>query len=416
MPTYLEYLVMGLGVLFAIYSIYLGSLSLAGGWTLWKTKRRDEAEVMSASLPFVSVLVAAKNEANVVPRLVRSLEALLYEASRIEFIIVEDGSTDETYRRLCENTRGDPRFRILHVDNSLGKAGALNQGLPTSRGELIFLLDADCVPQPDLLLKAAAEYRKGHNVMVGYFKIINARQNILTRLAVFEELLWHVMNVGRNRLGLSAPVTGCCTVISRAAFIEAGFMFHAHLAEDAELGLRLLKKGYPGYHLNCYVLQETPSTITALVGQRLRWYRGYLDAVIRNSDVFAHTDFRKAVDSILNFSTPFFALFTMLSLVLSIVSIPQAASSLTLFAFVAGFVGANLASLLLMGLGLALVSGNDPEEMVKLTPLVYLYTALISVTSVVAVFQWLFRWQGSWTKTVKSGYADVPLLEPIPAA
>jgi cellulose synthase/poly-beta-1,6-N-acetylglucosamine synthase-like glycosyltransferase len=274
-------------------------------------------------------------------------------------------------------------------------------------------MDADCSPQPDLLLKAVSQYRKGRHVLVGYFRIINANQNLLTKLSVFEEMLWHVMNVGRNRLNLSAPVTGCCTVISREAFQKAGFSFRPHLAEDAELGLRLLKEGYPAYHLSSFVLQETPNNVLALVTQRLRWYRGYLDAMIRNSDVFAHTGFTKAVDSILNFSTPFFALFTMLSWILSVISLPQAASSFTLLAFIAGFLGVNILSLLLTGVGLAVISGQDTGEMIKLAPLVYIYTTLLSIASVLAIFQMVLGRRGVWTKTYRTGYVDAPKLQSL---
>jgi len=400
--------VLGLGILFSVYSAYLGTLFVVGGYSIWRRRSMEESADVSSSLPTVSVVVAVKDEASVAARLLRGLRGLAYDQSKLEFILVEDGSSDGTLEGMRRLVEGDPRFRLLHIQNREGKAGALNQGLAVSTGELIFLMDADCVPQPDLLLKAVAQYRRGRDVLVGYFKIINASQNILTRLSVFEELLWHVMNVGRNVLKLSVPVSGCCTVISRKAFSEAGFGFNPHLAEDAELGLRLLKAGHPGYHMAAYVWQEAPSGLPSLVSQRLRWYRGYLDAMLRNTDVFTHTDFKKALDSMLNFSTPFFALFTMFSWILSIASIPQTASSLTLLVFVVGFLGANLASVLLLGMGLAVVAGQDAAEMVKLSPLVYVYTTLLSFASVLAIFQLLLHRRGAWTKTPRSGYVDVP--------
>jgi cellulose synthase/poly-beta-1,6-N-acetylglucosamine synthase-like glycosyltransferase len=408
LATPFEFLVTALGIAFAIYSVYLGTLFIAGGYSIWRGRVREVAAEVSTSLPLVSVLVAVRDEAKVAARLVNSLKGLSYEPTKIEFVVVEDGSTDGTFDRLRRLTRDDGRFRLLHVENSLGKAGALNQGLLMARGDLIFLMDADCTPQSDLLLKAVSQYRKGRHVLVGYFKIINSGQNLLTRLSVFEEMLWHVMNVGRNRLNLSAPVTGCCTVISREAFLKAGFSFRPHLAEDAELGLRLLKEGYPAYHLNSYVWQEAPSQVAALVTQRLRWYRGYLDAMIRNSDIFAYTGFANALDSVLNFSTPFFALFTTISWILSIASLPQAASSFTLLAFVAGFLGANIVSLLLLGVGLAVISGQDVGEMAKLAPLVYVYTTLLSIASLLAIFQLVLRRRGVWTKTSRTGYVDAP--------
>jgi cellulose synthase/poly-beta-1,6-N-acetylglucosamine synthase-like glycosyltransferase len=406
---------MALGTLFTLYSVYWGTVLISGGYVLWKGRKTAPSGDSYGELPFVSVLVAARNEASVASRLIGSLKSLTYDPSKVEFIIVEDNSTDGTFERLRDSVKGDGRFRVLHIDNSSGKPGALNEGLRLARGDLIFVMDADCVPEQDILLKAARARSEGKHVLVGYFRIVNSSQNLLTRLAVFEELLWRVMSAGRTRLGLSVPMSGCCTVVSREALLKVGYEFKANLTEDAELGMRLLKAGYPGYYLDSFVWQEAPSTLGTLVKQRIRWYRGYLETALAHYDVFRYAQLKKALDSMLMLSTPFFALLTFLSYIFSVASLPQTASSLTLLLFVVGFLGMNLLSLLVLNLGLALIWGHSASQMVRFTPLVYLYTTLISITSVVAIFQMLMKRKQGWTKTERSGYVDVPMMAEISA-
>ena len=61
LTTSLELLVTGLGLLFAVYSGYLGTLFIAGGYSVWRGRHEGEAAVLSSTLPVLSVLVAVKN-------------------------------------------------------------------------------------------------------------------------------------------------------------------------------------------------------------------------------------------------------------------------------------------------------------------------------------------------------------------
>jgi len=116
-------------------------------------------------------------------------------------------------------------------------------------------------------------------------------------------------------------------------------------------------------------------------------------------------------------STPFFALLTFVSYIFSALSLPQTASSLTLLLFVVGFLGMNLASLFVLNVGLALISGYNTMHMARFTPLVYVYTTLLSITSVLAIFQLVLRRKGArWTKTERSGYVDQPSLSALAGA
>ncbi|MDQ1585206.1 MAG: hypothetical protein QOH80_571, partial [Actinomycetota bacterium] len=112
-----------------------------------------EAEVNLEYRPNVSILVACHNEGLVAESLVRGLAALHYPRSRLEVILVDDGSTDETGDLLDRLTAGERHMRVLHREpgSGGGKSGALNDAAELARGEIIVIFDADHIPRRNVI-------------------------------------------------------------------------------------------------------------------------------------------------------------------------------------------------------------------------------------------------------------------------
>src|SRR5690606_25527355 len=108
------------------------------------------------ALPSVSVLVPAHNEEAVVGHAVRSMLAMDYPD--FEVIVIDDGSTDDTVGALAP-LAADRRLRLVRKVVNEGKAMALNDALPLSRGEIVLILDADAEPAPDLLRRIVPRFR-----------------------------------------------------------------------------------------------------------------------------------------------------------------------------------------------------------------------------------------------------------------
>ncbi len=405
----LPLLMVVLGAVFTVYTVYWGGVLIVGGYTLWKGWRGipDEYKHQNVKdLPKISLIVPVKNEAKVIGRLVEGFKMAKYPKDKLELIFVEDGSTDGTYELLLRYRELDPRIKVVHLrENKEGKPKALNEGLKYATGELLALMDADCVPEPDLFLKAAYEHRRGKKVLVGHYKVINAGESFLTKLSVFEEFLWRFMSIGRTRLGLSVPLTGSFSFVDRELVLKAGG-WKPCLAEDVELGVRLLKMGFKGYFLDGFVWLETPRSMHALVKQRIRWYRGYMETALKHLDLLTKVPRKLALDNLLMLSTPFFAILTLFSYALMALSLPKIASGIFLVLFVAGFIGMNLLSLLLLNIGILLIVGNEAHGLVKISPFVYVYTTLLALSSLLAFIQMAFKAKPVWTKTEKSGWVD----------
>lgn len=99
-------------------------------------------DAASDSLPFVSVVIAAHDEAATLPDKIASLDALDWPRERLEAVIVSDGSTDATAAILDAAARTRPWLRPLRCARPEGKPTALNRGVEAARGEVLVFMDA----------------------------------------------------------------------------------------------------------------------------------------------------------------------------------------------------------------------------------------------------------------------------------
>lgn len=105
---------------------------------------------ITEALPLVSIVVPVYNAERYLADLLECISGQTYSA--LEVIIVDDGSTDSSFR-ICENwARSDDRFRVLRQPN-LGAGVARNTGMSLARGEYVICMDADDLISPDMIEK-----------------------------------------------------------------------------------------------------------------------------------------------------------------------------------------------------------------------------------------------------------------------
>ncbi len=131
----------------------LGLGSLAAGLQA-RRRRRNLARLAAAGSPLVSVVVPAHNAAGTLESAVASLQRQSYD--RLEVLIVDDASSDDTAvlaQRLAER---DPRLRLLRSERQLGAARARNLGLAAAKGAYLTFQDADDRSTPDRIERQLA--------------------------------------------------------------------------------------------------------------------------------------------------------------------------------------------------------------------------------------------------------------------
>jgi len=208
-----------------------------------------------AELPFVTIQLPIYNEQFVIDRLLDACCRLDYPRDRFEIQLLDD-STDETVQvaeamvaRFAAGTQGlEPQpVYYLHRTNRYGfKAGALEEGLKTAKGELIAIFDADFVPPPTWLRQVVHHFAEpGVGMVQTRWTHLNRNYSFLTQVeAILLDGHFVLEHGGRSRAGVFFNFNGTAGMWRRQAIDEAGGWEHDTLTEDTDLSYRAQLKGW----------------------------------------------------------------------------------------------------------------------------------------------------------------------------
>jgi cellulose synthase/poly-beta-1,6-N-acetylglucosamine synthase-like glycosyltransferase/spore germination protein YaaH/peptidoglycan/xylan/chitin deacetylase (PgdA/CDA1 family) len=241
-------------------------------------------------LPSVAVLVPAYNEEKVIVRTIRSTLTSNYPNLRV--IVIDDGSSDRTLevaRAAFALEAASGRVLILTKANS-GKADALNFGLEHLRGEEIFVgIDADTVIARDAISRLIPHFLNPKvGAVAGNAKVGN-RIILWTRWQALEYLTSQKFERrALNTMGAVSVVPGAIGAWRVSAVREAGGFHTDTVAEDADLTMALLQRGYRvEYEDLALAYTEAPVNARGLMRQRFRWSFGILQSVWKHRGAFA---------------------------------------------------------------------------------------------------------------------------------
>jgi cellulose synthase/poly-beta-1,6-N-acetylglucosamine synthase-like glycosyltransferase len=220
--------------------------------------------------------VPAYNEKEGIAATVRSLAASDYPD--FEVIVVDDGSTDST-ADIVEGL-GLPNVRLVRKLNA-GKANALNTGILVARHDLIVMVDADTVFEPDSirrLVQPMADPAVG--AVAGNVQIGNQR----SLLARFQHIEYVVgFNLDRrfqDELQCMPTVPGAIGAFRRRALAQVGGLSDDTLAEDTDITMALCRAGWKVvYEETARAWTEAPTALRQLWSQRYRWSYGIMQAI-----------------------------------------------------------------------------------------------------------------------------------------
>ncbi|MGC9361288.1 MAG: glycosyltransferase, partial [Anaerolineae bacterium] len=116
----------------------------------------------SSQLPHVSVIVPVRNDAGGLATLLPALLAQTYPRDRMQVLVVDNASTDETWQVARRYAEAHPEFVHVLMERKLGAYAARNAALRVATGDILAFTDADCTPAPDWLeagVRALQEHR-----------------------------------------------------------------------------------------------------------------------------------------------------------------------------------------------------------------------------------------------------------------
>ncbi|MBI1935197.1 glycosyltransferase [Candidatus Woesearchaeota archaeon] len=263
------------------FSILFIFLSFANLFIYKEGKRYKKLK----ELPFISVQIPAYNDP-VADRCVNQCLGFDYPKEKYEIIIVDDSTNAKTRQALKRHAAENPSLvKYLHRNNRENfKAGALQNAMKISKGDIIVIFDADWIPEKDFLKKIVRPFSDPKVAIVqagqGFY---NKDKNLITRFGAYLLTIYHsiIMPIN-NRIGC-VFFCGTAGAIRRSAFLEAGGWNAESLTEDSDLTINLLLKGWDSVYLDFETQSEVPETFEGFIKQQMRWCYGNARAFFDNA-------------------------------------------------------------------------------------------------------------------------------------
>lgn len=224
----------------------------------------------------VTIVIPAYNEEKRVKPTIESALKLDYPRNKIEFIIVNDGSTDKTEYVVRKLIRNNKRFNIKLINQeNKGKGAALNTSLKIAKGEFFVCLDADSFVREDALKKILPHFNKKKIAAVLPLLKVQKPKNLLQKMQWFEYLINMFYKRLMSKLDCVHVSPGPFSVYRKSILEKVGGFDEDNLVEDLEMTLRLQKHHYKIIQLlDSDVYTIAPKSLMKLYKQRNRWYKG----------------------------------------------------------------------------------------------------------------------------------------------
>ena len=260
-------------------------------WTLTsliffrRNERRSPLEAADSPPVFVSVVVAAYEEEAVIESTVEALLAMDYPA--FEVIVVDDGSKDATSALLRPYVAAG-LIRLVEKRVNEGKAMALNDAIPITRGEIVTIVDADIRPSRDTLRHLVSHFAHARVAAVAGNPQVTNTESLLAKVQATEfASIVSVLRRAQRVWGRILTVSGAVCAFRRTAMVDVGLFDPDMATEDIALTWKLQRRFYDvRYEPRAVVAMQVPETLGGLWRQRKRWATGLAQVLKLNAPMF----------------------------------------------------------------------------------------------------------------------------------
>ncbi|MBV7378703.1 glycosyltransferase family 2 protein [Maritimibacter dapengensis] len=243
-------------------------------------KRSYDAEPPAHILPTVSILVPLYKEREIAGRLVKRLSVLDYPRALLDICLIVEEDDTLTQATLARSNL-PPWMRQIIVPRGTvrTKPRAMNFALDFCRGSIIGIYDAEDAPDPDQIHRIVDRFHEAGPwvaCLQGVLDFYNARTNWLSRCFTIEYATWfRIVLPGMERMGFAVPLGGTTVFFRRAALESLGGWDAHNVTEDADLGIRLARRGFRTELIGTVTKEEANCRWWPWVKQRSRWIKGY---------------------------------------------------------------------------------------------------------------------------------------------
>jgi biofilm PGA synthesis N-glycosyltransferase PgaC len=249
--------------------------------------------------PDVTVLIAAYNEEKSIALTLSGIFSQDYP-SRIQIIVINDGSSDKTVQSVRSLVAQHPNLELIDLGGQInlelidlerngGKAAALNHGLRKCVTDIVITIDADSYILKDGIRNLVGRYLSdptNTKAVAGEILIRNSRENWITKAQEWDYFLG-IATIKRIQSLFQGTLVaqGAFSLYERKTLLELGG-WPEMVGEDIVLTWKILAKGYRvGHAEDALAFTDCPNTLKGFVRQRQRWSRGLIEAFKENPSI-----------------------------------------------------------------------------------------------------------------------------------
>ncbi len=270
----------------------MGALLLSFRTLLWFSYR-PFAPASVASAPTMTVVIPAYNEGAMVAQAIDSVAAARYPLGRLQIIVVDDGSTDDTWVHIQRAAaRHGDRVEAVQLPRNRGKREALATGFRRSTGEVLVTVDSDSVIEPNALLALAGPFSLPRiGVVAGRVLVYNRHEGFIPRMLHVRFILaFDFLRAYQSTFGTVYCSPGALSAYRGSAVrcVLDGWLNQRFLGapatygEDRALTNDIMRLGYDSvYQRAASVLTVVPTTYRKLCMMFLRWERSFVREEMR---------------------------------------------------------------------------------------------------------------------------------------
>ncbi|KAA3652529.1 MAG: glycosyltransferase [Bacteroidetes bacterium] len=262
-------------LLFVLIAFFYGVLIAS---FIWGNLRMKSPRSHSALTTSVSVVIPFRNEEGVIEKLAKALLNQDFPKSLVEFVFVNDHSTDGGKEKLIACLMDSKlKYSILELTAETGKKAALNRGILQATGELIITTDADCWMNPLWLSSMVAQFETNKADFIVGPVVLESNHSLKANLLQTEFAALIASTSGAIGINKAFICNGANLAFKKALYIEIEpYQSNSNLASGDDVfflhkAKAMNKKIVFANHEEAIVKTEMETNFNKFINQRVRW-------------------------------------------------------------------------------------------------------------------------------------------------
>ncbi|MGB9597648.1 MAG: glycosyltransferase [Candidatus Poribacteria bacterium] len=243
-------------------------------------------EKINNSYPYVSIIVPAKNEEEMIGKCLDSLINQDYPKNKYEVVVINDRSTDKT-QDIINLYQKNSIIKSIEIKENLsgltGKQNAVNEGLKLCKGEIIMNIDADCIAKPKWIKNTVSRFMSKTGLVMGFNITYNDRNSssVFAELQALDMLFLLDSATGSIGVGVYAGCAGSNIAYRKAVLKDENFQKLGFTITEDTAVIQAVSKN-PNwdvkvvYDKDAMVMTPAETSWRRFFAQRIRWTLGGL--------------------------------------------------------------------------------------------------------------------------------------------